>query len=83
MKDSDPRQLLRSRGKSFITKTCVYEKTWFLTYEGDRYFKVYWFRYAIHRDCKSQLAIAIWFPFPQGQLHHIVRGIGSKELPNH
>ncbi|NEU71037.1 hypothetical protein PI95_000210 [Hassallia byssoidea VB512170] len=56
-----------------------YEKTWLLTYERDRYFQISWFRYAVHRDCKPQLAIAIWYRFPQGQLHHIVRGVGSRE----
>lgn len=52
-----------------------YEKTWLLTYEGDRCFQICWFRYAVHRDCKAQLAIAIWYRFPKGQLQHIVRSL--------
>ena len=36
-----------------------YEKIWLLAYEGDRYFQICWFRYAVDRDCKAQLAIAI------------------------
>ena len=52
-----------------------YEKTWLLTYESDRYFQICWFRYAVHHDCKPQIAIAIWFGFPQGELQHIVRSL--------
>jgi len=59
-----------------------YEKTWLLTYERDRYFQICWFRYAVHRDCKPQLAIAIWFRFPKGQLHHIVRGLAKRLTAN-
>jgi hypothetical protein len=52
-----------------------YEKTWLLTYERDRCFQISWFRYAVHRDCKPQIAIAIWYRFPQGKLQHIVRSL--------
>ena len=69
---------IEKRADNLVSDLVRYEKTWILNYEGDRCFQISWFRYAVHRDCKAQLAIAIWFRFPQGQLHHIVRGVGNR-----
>lgn len=68
---------IEKSAENLVADLVRYEKTWLLAYEGDRYFQICWFRYAVHRDCKAQLAIAICFRLPQRELQHIAWGVGK------